>query len=307
MNNTNEVVVLRKKKIECSMVGVGKGDDEKQAILTSLSYLPLESLVTEDDVVAITCNFVNTNPPDTASVVGPESLRALIQFLKEKKPRRIIICGGSGGGNTKDVLKSSSFDKIIEEEKVEFVDINFGPFTNLYLGGNLVKETKINCLIDEATVMISYTQLKIHEEATISGAIKNMALSWPPAEVHGYPKKNLGIHDDLHDFIFHMAKELPIDLSVVSLTPAMIGTGPSKGAPVRFNTVLASLDPVAIDTIGARILGFRPQAINYLYRCIKEGIGEGNIENIDVKGDTLINLEKEFSLLAYKKVFSIDE
>jgi len=307
VNNTNEVVILRKRKLECSIVGVGKGTDEKEAIKTSLSYLPMESLVTEDDVVAITCNLVNTNPPDTAAVIGPESLRGLIQYFKGKKAKRIIICGGSGGSNTKEVLKSSSFDKIIEEEKAEFVDINFGPFTNLYLGGNLVRETKINCLIDEATVMVSFTQLKVHEEATMSGAIKNIALSWPPAEIHGYPKKNLGIHDDLHDFIYHMAKEIPIDLSIVSLTPAMVGTGPSKGAPVRFNTVLSSLDPVAIDTIGARILGFRPQAINYLFRCIKEGIGQGNIENISVKGDTLINLEKEFSLLAYKKSFSIDE
>lgn len=298
---------MRKRKIECSIVGIGKGPDEKQAIRTSLSYLPMESLVTENDVVAITCNLVNTNPPDTASVIGPESLRGLIQYFKERNAKRIVVCGGSGSSNTKEVLKSSSYDKIIEEEKAEFADINFGPFTNLYLGGNLVKETKINCLIDEATVIVSFTQLKIHEEATMSGAIKNIALSWPPAEVHGYPKKNLGIHDDLHDFIFRMAREIPIDLSIVSLNPAMVGTGPSNGAPVRFNTVLASLDPVAIDTIGARILGFRPQAVNYLFKCIKEGIGEGNIENISVKGDTLVNLEKQFSLLAYKKSFSIDE
>lgn len=298
--------ILRKRKIECPIVSIGKDEDEINAINKSLTYLPIEGLITRDDVVAITCNMVNLNPPETGSVVGPESLRGLIKFVKSKNPKRLIICGGSGSVETKDVLLKSSYDKILEEEKVEFIDVNQGPYTNLFLGGSIIKETKINEIIDDITVLISFTQLKIHEEATMSGAVKNIALSWPPGEIHGFPKKRLGIHQDLHDFIFNMGKNIPIDLSIVSLNPAMIGTGPSKGAPVRFNGVISSLDPIAIDTIGARLLGFKPQAVNYLFRLIKEGIGEGNIENISILGDTLQNLEKEFSLLAYNKEFSID-
>lgn len=76
---------------------------------------------------------------------------------------------------------------------------------------------------------------------------------------------------------------------------------------MRANMVLAGLDPVACDTIGARLLDFRPQAVNYLFRCIKDGIGQGNIENIDLKGAKLVDVEKEFSKLAYGKKFSIDE
>jgi uncharacterized protein (DUF362 family) len=71
--------------------------------------------------------------------------------------------------------------------------------------------------------------------------------------------------------------------------------------------VIAGLDAVAVDTVCARLLGFRPQAVNYLFRLIKSGVGQGNMDNIDVKGMKLIEAEKYFSKLAYGKEFSIDE
>jgi uncharacterized protein (DUF362 family) len=141
----------------------------------------------------------------------------------------------------------------------------------------------------------------------MSASIKNMALSWPPAQIHGYPKKSLGIHEDLHSFIYAMALEIPIDLAIVSLNPAMVGTGPSKGVPVHTGMVVAGMDAVAVDTICARLLGFRPQAVNYLFRLIKEGIGQGNLDNIEVKGMKLVQAEKYFSEMAYRRSFAIDE
>jgi uncharacterized protein (DUF362 family) len=267
----------------------------------------LEYFIKPNDCVTITANMVNLNPPEKAVTVGQETLRELIKFIKNKKPSRIVVCAGSGGANTNQVLKQFGYDKIIQDEDVEFVDLNSGEFVELQLDHHIIKSTKINKLINESDVIISFTQLKHHEEATMSASIKNIALGWPPAEIHGYPKKSLGIHEDLHGFIYAMASKIPIDLAIVSLSPAMVGTGPSKGVPVRSGLVLAGLDAVAVDTICARLLGFRPQAINYLFRLIKEGIGQGNLDNIDVKGMKLIEAEKYFSQIAYKKAFAVDE
>lgn len=239
--------------------------------------------------------------------MGQETLRKLIRLIKEKNPRKITVAAGSGGASTMQVYKEYGYNRIIEDEGVEFVDLNSGEFSEINLKHDIVRSTKINKLIHETDLLVSFTQLKFHEEATVSASIKNMALSWPPADVHGYPKKSLGIHEDLHGFIWAIAEEIPIDLAVVSLNPAMIGTGPSKGVSVHAGMVIAGLDAVAVDTVCARLLGFRPQAVNYLFRLIKSGVGQGNMDNIDVKGMTLIEAEKYFSKLAYGKEFSIDE
>ena len=94
----------------------------------------------------------------------------------------------------------------ILDEQVDFIDLNHGPFTLRSIPHSCPKETPLHMLIEQMSVLISFTQLKMHEEATMSAAIKNIALSWPPSEVHGQPKKNTGIHEDLHGFIAAMAR-----------------------------------------------------------------------------------------------------
>lgn len=293
--------------LESNIVGIGNNGDEKQALRDALSYLPWDNFIKSYHKVTITANMVNMNPPQKGVTVGQETLRELIRAIKERKPERIVLAGGAGGASTTQVLNEYGYDEIVRDEGVEFVDLNSGEFIELELSHDIVNKTKINRLIEETDVLVSFTQLKHHEEATMSASIKNMALSWPPAEVHGYPKKSLGIHEDLHGFIYAMALKIPIDLAIVSLNPAMVGTGPSKGVPVHTGMVVAGLDAVAVDTICARLLGFRPQAINYLFRLTKSGVGQGNLDNIDVKGMKLVEAEKYFSELAYRKSFSIDE
>lgn len=299
--------ILRNRVLESNIIGIGNDKDEKKALREALSQLPWNNFIKKEHRVTITANMVNLNPPEKGVTVGQETLRELIRAIKERGPKNVVLAGGSGGASTMKVFAQFGYDKVMQEEQVEFVDLNSGDFIEIELKHSIVKSTKINKLIKETDVLVSFTQLKHHEEATISASIKNMALSWPPADVHGYPKKSLGIHEDLHGFINAMGLEIPIDLAVVSLNPAMIGTGPTKGVPVHTGMVVAGLDAVAVDTICARLLGFRPQAVNYLFRLIKEGVGQGNLDNIEVKGMTLVEAEKHFSQIAYKCPFSVDE
>ena len=140
----------------------------------------------------------------------------------------------------------------------------------------------------------------------MSAAIKNIALGWPPADEHGQPKKNLGIHTELHGFISAMAEQVPIDLSIISASPAMIGTGPSKGIARHTGLVIAGCDPVAADTVGARLLGFKPQGVRYLFECSNKKIGESVIENINIAGIPLVEAENIFSQAAYGDGLAVD-
>jgi uncharacterized protein (DUF362 family) len=289
------------------IVSINKNVTEQQSIVEALNLLPMDKIIKERDRVVITPNWVKANPPQTATVVGPETLRQLIRYIKNRKVKEIIVAVGSGGDDTKNVFRAIGYDKVIQEEKVRFIDLNFGPYTDLELGHRIIYKTKINTLVEEMDVLISFTQLKHHEEATVSGAVKNMALSWPPAEIHGFPKKQLGIHEDLHGFITAMAKKIPIDLSIISADKTMIGTGPSHGKAISTEgLVIASTDPIAADAIGARLLGFLPQAVQYLYALYKEKIGEADPKNMTLKGITLEEAEKLFSIAAYGQEIVLD-
>ena len=258
--------MIRNRKVKDPIVAITKAMSEGRSLEKALDLLPMDKIIQKGDKVIITPNWVKDKSLKDGVVVGPKTLKKLIQYIKTKEPSKIVIATGSGGAKTPDVMKSVGYDKIIEEENLEFVDMNYGPFIDLELNHEIIKSTPINEVIKDADVIISFTQLKYHEEATVTAAIKNIAMGYPPASIHGYPKKQTGIHEDLHGFIRCFAKKVPIDLSIISLDKAMIGTGPSDGMAVDTpGLVIASTDPVAADSIGARLLGFLPQAVCYLY------------------------------------------
>lgn len=297
---------MRPRKRNTADIAITKNDNESAAIREGLNLLQADTLIHPEDVVVITPNWVQQQNPQTGIVVGPESLREVIRFVKKNNPRRIVVATGSGQKGTAEIMTVVGFDKIIKEEEVEFIDLNHGPFTRIKLNHDSPAETNVNKLYNEMTFLISFTQLKYHEEATMSAAIKNIALGWPPPEEHGHPKKNLGIHSKLHEFIRAMAECITIDLSIVSANPAMVGTGPGKGIPKHTGITLCGTDPIAVDTIGARLLGFKPQGIRYLYECVGRNLGESEVNKMNIKGLSLVDAEKAFSTAAYGHLFSVD-
>ncbi len=297
---------MRQRKWNNSNVAITHNSDEAAAIKQAIELLKITESINSSDVVVITPNWVNKKQPDSATVVGPESLRQIIRTVRDRNPKRIVVATGTADGETKDVMDSVGFGKVISDEGAEFIDLNHGPFVRINLNHPIVTATNLNKLFEEATVLISFTQLKQHEEATMSAAIKNIALGWPPADEHGQPKKNLGIHTELHGFISAMAQQVPIDLSIISASPAMIGTGPSKGIARHTGLVVAGCDPVAADTVGARLLGFKPQAVRYLFECGNKKIGESVIENINIAGIPLVEAENIFSQAAYGDGLAMD-
>ncbi|NMA66773.1 MAG: DUF362 domain-containing protein [Clostridiaceae bacterium] len=295
---------MRRRKRNSADISISKNSNESAAIIECLNLINAENLFSDNDVVAIIPNWVQNKTPDTGIVVGDESLGSLIDFIKSRNPKRIVIATGSGGGNTKEVLEK--YRQVISEKGCEFIDLNEGPFVRVNINHSMPSSTNLNKIYEEITCMISFTQLKIHEEGTISGAIKNVAMSWPPSSEHGTPKKDTGIHNDLHGFIRAMSEILPIDLSIVSATPAMIGTGPGKGIPKHTGMVIAGTDPYSVNTVGARLLGFKPQAIRYLYEAEQKGLGQTDILKMNFYGIPIIQAEKDFSLSAYGTSISVD-
>src|SRR3954449_9891503 len=102
-----------------------------------------------------------------------------------------------------------------------------------------------------------------------------------------------------HSFIAAMAKRFPIDLAITVGHPAMIGTGPLDGHAVETGLVIASTDPVAADVIGARVLGFKPQAGRNLWEASRLGIGEADEEKMRFPRLALRDAIEAFTLVAY--------
>src|SRR5205809_7335975 len=122
----------------------------------------------------------------------------------------------------------------------------------------------VNPRVLEYETLIALNQLKLHETATVTLALKNIAMSFPAADYYGHPRSTRRHENwffaDMHSFIAAMAKRFPISLAITVGHPAMIGTGPLGGHTIETGIVIVSTDALAADVVGARLLGFTPQA-----------------------------------------------
>jgi len=96
----------------------------------------------------------------------------------------------------------------------------------------------------------------------------------------------------IHRNIVEFSKRLWPNLVVLDGFVCMQGDGPIDGTPVYLNVAVASTDPVKADSVGARLIGFRPEEIGYLYYLQEEAMGECSLEGL--VGDDLHKLAKRF-------------
>jgi uncharacterized protein (DUF362 family) len=298
---------VRKRMIQDPVVAIVDATKSNNCVEDVLNMINAPSLIKQGACVVITANMVDNKAASTGTVVHPDLLRKIIRYVKNYKPSRIVVAAGSGGAPTMQVFEEIGFSKVIQDEAIEFVDLNYGPYTEISLNHDIVPSTKINKLCEEMDVHISFTPIKMHKEATVSLGIKNMALSWPPAEIHGMPKKNLGIHEDLHNFIAAMGEVVPIDITILSGMNGMIWTGPSDGKAVSSNLIVAGTDPVATDAVAARMMGLLPQAVHYLFELNRRSLGQADVTKMSIKGVSIIQAEEIFSMAALGQSIAIDK
>jgi uncharacterized protein (DUF362 family) len=96
-----------------------------------------------------------------------------------------------------------------------------------------------------------------------------------------------------------MAKRFPIHLAVTVGHPAMIGTGPLGGHTIETGVVIASTDAVAADVVGARLLGFDPQAVRHLWEAGQLQLGELDTDHMEFPGLSLRQAIEAFTSAAY--------
>jgi ferredoxin len=78
----------------------------------------------------------------------------------------------------------------------------------------------------------------------------------------------------------------------------MEGEGPSNGRPVSTRLVLASSDPLALDWIGASIIGYDPSALPYLADAASRGAWISGPQDIELRGLSIAEARpKAFEIL----------
>ncbi|MBD0315230.1 MAG: DUF362 domain-containing protein [Nitrospiraceae bacterium] len=299
-----------------SVIAITQHHDIEQAISQALGCLDLGASFT-GKLVAVKPNETWASADDCTGVTQPDTLRAVIRHIKAWSPRELVVTGGAGAAETDDVFRTAGLMAVVEEEGVRFFDHNRPPFISVPLdyGGSTEvrgpqREVMVNPQVLNYDTLVAVNQLKLHETATVTLALKNVAMSYPAADYYGHPRSDQRhrnhFFDDMHSFIAAMARRFPIDLAVTVGHPAMIGTGPLGGHVVETGLVIASPDALAADVVGARLLGFTVQAVRHLWEAAQLGVGEHDLDRMEFRRLTLREAIGAFTEAVYGKRLTFD-
>ena len=281
---------------EAATVGLVKGSDRRENIYKALKLIENQVLGgIGDKQILIKPNFVQTSKQLAAT--HADAIRGILDFLEPHYKKEIII--GEAAATQEGTFvgyKNYGYPDLAKEYRVKLVDLNLGNYQYRYTIGakNAPVPIRIcSSFLDPKLYIISAAILKTHGYASVTLSLKNMLLGAP---INDYKKSDkfqmhLGPHGDPDDIVhfnmFHMAQEVFPDLAVIDGFTGMEGDGPSRGTPVDSRIALASVDPVAADTLGARLMGFDAKKILYLSAMAEAGMGQGDLDRIKLLGNRM--------------------
>lgn len=93
------------------------------------------------------------------------------------------------------------------------------------------------------------------------------------------------LHPYLNEILPYLAKVIRHDLIVLDAITAMEGNGPVIGTPKEMGLIIAGRNPLEVDAISTSIMGIDPMEVEHLRRAYELGVGEIDVEKLDVVGE----------------------
>ena len=267
-----------------SKVAIVKGTDPPNITVEALEMVDGQEAASDEKPVLIKPNFLNAKHPSTGITTDSRVIEGVVKFLKQNGVKEIIIGEGSGFADTLEAFKIAGVDAVANRWNVELIDLNKDEFIEVSPPNSLhLKKVKIAKTALES-IIISVPKLKLHRIASVSLSIKNMmGVMTPKGSMHTRLSSNIA---DLASIV---------KPSIAVIDGIIAGEGhESSGDPVEMNLVVAGTDPVAVDAVGAAIMGVQPEDVKHLRLAEKKGLGTCDLNQIKIVGEPLESVRKKF-------------
>lgn len=219
----------------------------------------------------------------------PRLLEALLQYLRDHGYRRLAVMEGCTGGNfTRLVFKISGYASICRRYGAQAVYLDEGPTEEVSLrDGSRIRVARALArhILDRGNnYYLSLPKLKTHPMTGVTLGVKNQqAFPIAPDRMQHHS------HSTLHLRLAALYDLTRPDFCIVEgLTATAHGHFPATAllseSVVPMNLLIGGPDTLAVDAVGARVLGYSVDEVEHLRLCQEWGLGEADLDRIDVRG-----------------------
>ncbi|MFB6318370.1 DUF362 domain-containing protein [Saccharicrinis sp. FJH54] len=279
-------------------------------------------VIDKGDNVMLKVNLVGANSPSgQGENTDVRVVKALIKIIDEFTEGDVEIVVAEGSARTNDDPESSSSvwansgytalksDAYLNGINFRFLNLNqsIDDVVEVDLGDKGMSSIQgsvygVHAAELQADVYIVVPVLKIHDTG-ITNALK-LQVGTAPGCYYGYNKMagtthSPGLYHDVGfrrwttEMIVDLCNIADIDFVVVDALMCLETYKTYKGDnQVRMNTIIAGVDPVAVDHVCAELMGLNPDDIAHITLAEKAGLGTNDPDKINVEGATISEVAK---------------
>ncbi len=223
----------------------------------------------------------------------PAVLEALLAYLHDYGYTRLAVMESCTGGNfTRLVFKVTGYADLCRHYGAEPIYLDEGPTvkqrdSNPSASLRTYPSTGTSTssgLGSGRSLYLSLPKLKTHSMATVTLGVKNQQAF--PVDADRMERHS---HRTLHRRLAALYDLTRPDFCIIEgLTATAHGHFPPTAlldeCLVPMNVLIGGPDTLAVDVVGARVLGYSLEEVEHLRLCAEWGLGEGDIARIDVRG-----------------------
>ena len=261
-----------------SRVAVVKGERGLEPVNRALDMIPYRETLEPWNTVLVKPNLITSHTYETGITTDPIVVEAVINKVHELGKKAIVVETDGGITSPDEAIHTTGMMEVIERLGAEYVNMRkLDDKVELVVDEpHKVKKFKVARIATENAIITVPTMKTLHHTSITMG-FKNMFGMLITR------KKFLMHRHGMSNVVYDICKTLPPTMSVIDGFYGKSGKGPWQGDPVKMDTIIASVDPVAADATAARCIGIDPETIDHVRWLHEAGIGE--INDIEIVGD----------------------
>jgi uncharacterized protein (DUF362 family) len=235
--------------------------------------------VKKRQTVVVKPNIGWDREPEAGATTNPELVGRIIQHCINAGAKKVYVFDNSCDYGP-SCYKTSGIQNAAKSAGAIIVPGNHERYYQEVKIPNAKKltNTKVHELILESDVYINVPVLKQHSSSSLTLAMKNqMGVVWDRGAYHA---------KDLHRCIADFCLYRKPDLNIMDAYRITLRNGPQRAGKddvVLKKDLLLSTDIVAVDAAAAKIFGTDPKNINHIYYGYQEGIGNMELDKLNIK------------------------
>lgn len=293
-----------------SAVSLVKGEDRRKNIFDALVAIDdqIRPVLARRRYVIIKPNFVSSS--NQLAATHADAIRGILDYLAPRFKGPVVIAESSAQ-ETLEAFENFHYGRLVSEyrgRQLTLVDLNQeGRYQTIPLVDFDLHVQPVRLaarLLDPDAFVISSAILKTHDTVVATLSVKNMVLGAP---LHQGPKEStrwsdkrryhVGLRQTHYNMLVTAQKLQPQwGVAVIDGFDGMEGNGPTGGTAVPSRLALASTDFIAADRVGVEVMGINPAWMGYLVYCGQAGLGQYDLAQIDVRGESPTAVRRSYQL-----------